>query len=91
VPTRPDPGRLRLRSTGGSALDAITLGHPLLDDYLACVAARARRNTWLAAAFDLEVIFSVVAKEPAEVRPADVFAFLQEQRSPRRGPAGRPG
>jgi len=74
-----------VRSTSGSGPDAITLGHPLLDAYLAFVAARARPNTWLTAAFDLEVFFSVVTKEPADVRPADVFAFLQEQRSPRRG------
>jgi hypothetical protein len=74
-----------LRSTSGSGPHAITLGHPMLDDYLAFVAARARPNTWLAAAFDLKVFFSVVAKEPANVKPADVFVFLQEQRSPRHG------
>jgi integrase/recombinase XerD len=74
-----------VRSTSGSGPHAITLGHPMLDDYLAFVAARARPNTWLAAAFDLKVFFSVVAKEPANVRPADVFAFLQAQRSPRHG------
>lgn len=27
----------------------------------------------------------MIAKEPADVRPADVFLFLTEQRSPRRG------
>ena len=46
----------------------VGLGHPLLDDYLAFVAARARPNTWLATAYDLKVFFSVVGKEPAEVR-----------------------
>ena len=30
----------------------IRLGHPLLDEYLVFVAARARTNTWLAVAFD---------------------------------------
>ncbi len=35
----------------------ITLGYPLLDDYLAIVAARARTNTWLAVAFDLKIFF----------------------------------
>src|ERR1700694_716905 len=74
-----------VRTSSGSGPHAITLGHPMLDDYLAFVAARARPNTWLAAAFDLKVFFSVVAKEPVNVRPADVFAFLQEQRSPRHG------
>ena len=43
------------------------LGHGLLDDYLQMVAARARPNTVLAAAFDLKVFFTVVAKWPEEV------------------------
>jgi len=33
-----------------------------------------------ATAYDLKVFFSVVGKEPVEVRRADVFAFLAEQR-----------
>ena len=78
-----ESGLLRSSCIGGP--DAITLGHPVLDDYLAFVAARARPNTWLAAAFDLKVFFSVVTKEPADVTPADVFAFLKAQRSPRLG------
>jgi integrase/recombinase XerD len=61
------------------------LGHPLLDDYLDMVAARARPNTVLANAFDLKVFFSVVGKQPEEVRDADVLAFIQIQRRPRRG------
>lgn len=64
---------------------AITLGHPLLDDYLAFVAARARANTWLAVAYDLKVFFETVGKEPAAVTRADVFAFLAAQWAPRRG------
>ena len=74
-----------MRSEQDSELLAITLGHPLLDDYLAFVRARARINTWMATAYDLKVFFSVVGKEPAEVTAADVFAFLREQRTPRRG------
>jgi integrase/recombinase XerD len=69
----------------GRELESITLGHPLLDDYLAFVAVRARTNTWLAVASDLKIFFGVVAKAPAEVAAADVFAFLSAQRSPRRG------
>ena len=65
--------------------EKITLGHPLLDDYLVFVAARARTNTWLAVAYDLKVFFEVVGKEPAVVSAADVFAFLSAQRAPRRG------
>jgi hypothetical protein len=73
------------RSVEGSELRAIVLGHPLLDGYLAFVGARAATNTWLATAYDLKVFFEVVAKEPAEVAAADVFAFLAEQRTPRPG------
>ena len=51
-----------VRSTGDDGIQVIRLGHPLLDDYLAFVAARARANTWLAVAFDLKVFFGVVAK-----------------------------
>lgn len=74
-----------IRHHRGSELDTITLGHPLLDDYLVFVAARARINTWLAVASDLKIFFVVVAKPPAEVTPADVFGFLSAQRAPRHG------
>ena len=74
-----------IRAADGAGRPSIKLGHPLLDDYLAFVAARARTNTWLAVAYDLKVFFSVIAKEPAAVTTADVFTFLKEQRSPRRG------
>src|SRR5207248_1512487 len=73
------------RVVDGSELRAITLGHPLVDAYLEFVAARGAANTWLATAYDLKVFFEVVGKEPAEVKSADVFAFLAEQRPPRRG------
>jgi hypothetical protein len=71
------------RHLDGAELTAITLGDPLLDDYLAFVAARARTNTWLAVALDLKVFFGVVSKPPPEVSAADVFRFLSAQRSPR--------
>src|SRR3954471_5067025 len=74
-----------IRHHRGAELVAIALGHPLLDDYLAFVAARARINTFLAVASDLKIFFDVVAKEPAQVNAADIFAFLASQRSPRRG------
>lgn len=64
----------------------IRLGHPLLDAYLELVAARARPNTLLAQAFDLKVFFSIVGKDPTEVATADVLAFINAQRQPRRGP-----
>jgi site-specific recombinase XerD len=73
------------RVVEGDGLVAITLGHPPLDDYLEFVAARGAANTWLATAYDLKVFFEIVGKEPAAVTAADVFAFLGEQRTPRRG------
>ena len=71
----------------GPELQSLQLGDPLLDEYLAFVGARARRNTWLAVAFDLKVFFSIVGKAPAEVRTPDVLGFLTNQRSPRHGSA----
>jgi hypothetical protein len=56
------------------------LGVPLLDDCLRFVASRCRPNTVLAAAFDLKVFFTVVGKEPGDVRPVDVLAFVTAQR-----------
>ena len=61
----------------------VTLGHPLVDEYLELVRARWRRNTLLATAFDLKVFFSTVGKGPLDVTTADVLGFLRAQR---RGP-----
>lgn len=72
-----------VRSVGPNGGAELRLGHPLVDEYLAFVAARARPNTWLATTFDLKVFFSVVAKEPSAVTTADVFGFIQAQRAPR--------
>jgi integrase/recombinase XerD len=74
-----------VRSVQAAEVRAITLGHPLVDDYLAFVGARARMNTWLATAYDLKVFFTVVGKDPAEVTRSDVFMFLAARREPRRG------
>lgn len=63
--------------------ETISLGHPVVDDYLTFVGARARRNTWLATAYDLKVFFSLVAKDPADITTADVFAFIKSQRTSR--------
>jgi integrase len=72
------------RVMDGSELRSIMLGHPLVDAYLEFVGARGAVNTWLAAAYDLKVFFEVVGKDPADVTSADVFAFVAEQRTPRR-------
>lgn len=71
--------------TQGPAPASLTLGHPLLDAYLAFVAVRARPNTALAVPSDLKLFFGCVAKPPADVTAADVFAFLSTQRAPRHG------
>ena len=64
--------------SGGSA-DPISLGHPLVDEYLELVGARARHNTLLAAAYDLKVFFSVVERDPLEVTTDDVLGFIRAQ------------
>jgi integrase/recombinase XerD len=79
-----DPCLVRFDAADGGG-HGVRLGHPLLDDYLELVAARARPNTLLATAWDLKVFFGVVAKDPAEVTTADVLAFIKVQRAPRRG------
>ena len=62
-----------------------SLGDPLVDKYLRFTAARVRPNTLLAQQFDLKVFFSIVSKPPTEVCVDDVLAFIEAQRSPRRG------
>jgi hypothetical protein len=59
----------------------LRLGVPLLDDYLRFLAGRCRPNTVLAAAYDLKVFFTVVDKQPADVQPGDVLAFVTAQRT----------
>ncbi len=61
------------------------VGHPAVDEFLEFVAGRARPNTVRAYAHDVKVFFEVVDKEPAEVTPADVMAFVTAQRRPRPG------
>ncbi len=71
------------RSTGRSGEARYRLGDPLVDRYLEFVAGRARPNTLRAVAFDLKAFFTVVAKDPVGVAPADVFEFLADQRGDR--------
>lgn len=59
----------------------VAVGHPLVDEYLEFLTARARPNTRLAVAFDLKVFFAVVGKTPVRVTSADVMAFIRAQRS----------
>jgi integrase/recombinase XerD len=59
----------------------VRVGVPLADVYLEFLGGRCRPNTVLAAAYDLKVFFTVVAKPPDQVRPADVLAFITAQRT----------
>jgi integrase/recombinase XerD len=68
----------RSRNAAGDLV--VRLGIRLLDEYLEFLAGRCRPNTVLAAAYDLKVFFTVVAKSPRRVRPADVMAFMTAQR-----------
>ncbi len=80
---RPRPRVLRVtRSDSGGAPH---VGHPLLDEYLRFVAARARPNTALAAAYDIKVAFTVLVKDPRNVTTTDVLTFIEAQRKPRSG------
>lgn len=74
----------RSRAQGGGA-DIYVVGHPLVDDFLAFAAGRARPNTVAAYAYDLKVFFTVVAKDPTEVRARDVFDFVAAQHEARPG------
>jgi site-specific recombinase XerC len=65
--------------------ERLVVGHWLVDEFLGFAASRGRPNTVLAYARDLKAFFSVVAKEPVEVRPSDVMAFVTAQRQPRQG------
>jgi integrase/recombinase XerD len=64
----------------GGAGERFSVGHVLVDEFLEFAASRARPNTVRAYAHDLKAFFSVVAKEPVEVRPGDVIAFVTAQR-----------
>src|SRR5690242_21863887 len=72
-----------IRCVSSSGLVRYRLGDPLVDRYLEFVAGRARPNTLRAVAFDLKTFFSIVAVDPRQVSPADVFEFLAQQRGDR--------
>lgn len=68
------------RSLSPAGVLQVAVGHPLVDEYLEFLTARARPNTILAVAFDLKVFFCVVDKPPVQVT-RDVMAFIRSQRS----------
>ena len=76
------------RSRDPSGGLVVRVGVPLADVYLEFLCGRCRPNTVLAAAYDLKVFFTVVAKPPDQVRAADVLAFITAQRTGRGGGHG---
>ena len=69
----------------GDGTDMYVVGHPLVDEFLEFASGRARPNTVRAYAHDLKTFFTVVGKDPVEVRAADVLRFVKVQRGPRVG------
>jgi integrase/recombinase XerD len=69
-----------VQSSLPGAVPVVSVGHPLADEYLEFLRARARPNTVLATAFDLKVFFSVVEKAPTRVTSSDVLGFIRTQR-----------
>src|SRR6478672_13265775 len=69
----------------GDVGDVCVVGHWLVDDFLRFAGGRARPNTVRAYAHDLKTFFSVVAKDPIDVRAEDVFGFITAQQAARVG------
>lgn len=69
-----------VRSVDAAGRLTVRIGQPNVDEYLKFVAARARRETLLATAFDLKVFFSWADKRPAAVTTKDVVEFVADQR-----------
>ena len=69
----------------GDGAEVYVVGHRLVDEFLEFAAGRARPNTVRAYAHDLKAFFTVVGKEPADVRAADVLGFVTAQQLGRAG------
>lgn len=78
----PQVGRI---AREGAGADIYVVGHLLVDEFLEFAAGRARPNTVRAYAHDLKAFFTVVAKDPVDVRAADVLGFVRAQRRARVG------
>jgi len=78
----PEVRRVTVDGDGG---EVYVVGHPLVDDFLRFAGGRARPNTVRAYAHDLKTFFSVVGKDPVEVRAKDVFGFIAAQQSAHAG------
>jgi site-specific recombinase XerD len=74
----------RVAAEGGVG-EVYVVGDRLVDEFLRFAAGRARPNTVRAYAHDLKTFFTVVGKDPVEVRPKDVFGFVAVQQQARAG------
>jgi integrase len=63
-----------------------SLGVPEADAYLKFLQYRCRPNSWVSYGYDLQVFLNTITKPISEVRPADILAFIESQRSSRPGP-----
>jgi hypothetical protein len=69
------------RRGGGERL---VVGDLLVDEFLGFAGSRTRANAVRACARDLKAFFTIVGKEPAEIRPANVMGFAIAPRRPGR-------
>ena len=76
---------VRRVAAGGVGGVVYVVGHPLVDDFLRFAGGRARPNTVRAYAHDLKTFFTIVAKDPVEVRAKDVLGFVTAQQQARVG------
>jgi site-specific recombinase XerD len=72
----------RVSDEGG---EVYVVGDRLVDEFLRFAAGRARPNTVRAYAHDLKTFFTVVGKDPVDVRAKDVFGFVAVQQQARAG------
>lgn len=68
---------------------ALSLGVPEVDVYLSFLRYRCRPNTWINYPHDLKAFLNAVKKRILEVKPADIFAFIDQQKKTL--PLGHPG
>jgi integrase/recombinase XerD len=72
-------------SLGPDGEKTYRVGHVLVDEFLEFASVRCRPSTVRAYAHDLKVFFAFVSKEPGEVTPRDVLAFIVGQQRSRNG------
>jgi len=59
---------------------SLSLGVPEVDSYLDFIKHRCRLNTWMSYGYDLQVFLNAIRKPVVTVTPADIFAFIRQQR-----------